>query len=319
MPPIINTAGLTQRFGNTIALNDLNISVPEGLTGLVGANGAGKTTLINVLLGLRIPNAGTVSVLGCDPITEGFKLRLQVGLAPERNVLPDDMRAVDFVRHLAEMRGIPRKEARTRASDILWLVGLGEERSRELGTMSTGQRQRVKLAQAVASGPELVFLDEPTDGLDPVQRREMLDLIYKMSSEFNINVLLASHVLDEVERVCDNIVALDAGNLVACGTIDDLAAGGTDLAGATEGLILELVDISASSDTFDSAETVEAALRESGLEVRRKESTLNVKGSELGEMYDHVRDAVADSGARIHRLEKQRFSLDDIYGHIVDA
>ncbi|MDE0268042.1 MAG: ABC transporter ATP-binding protein [Acidimicrobiaceae bacterium] len=337
MLPIIDTVGLTQRFGSIVALNSLNISVPEGMTGLVGANGAGKTTLINVLLGLRVPNAGTVSVLGCDPITEGFKLRLQVGLAPERNVLPNDMRAVDFVRHLAEMRGIPRKEARTRASDALWLVGLGEERLRELGTMSTGQRQRVKLAQAVASDPKLVFLDEPTDGLDPVQRREMLDLIYKMSSEFNINVLLASHVLEEIERVCDNIVALDAGNLVACGTIDDLAAGnlvvrgaiddlaadgtdagGTDLAGDTEGIVLELVDIETSSDTFDSVETVEAALRESGLEVRRKGAVLNIKGSELGGMYDHVRDAVADSGARIHRLEKKRFSLDDIYANIVD-
>ena len=230
---MVETQGLTQRFGSTVALDSLDLQMQPGVTGLVGANGAGKTTLLNAMLGLRIPTSGSLTVLGIDPQRAGHRLRAMVGFAPERNVLPDEMRAVDFVRHLAEVQGLPSSEARNRASDTLWLVGLGEERLRTLGTMSTGQRQRVKLAQAIASDPKLVLLDEPTDGLDPVQRSEMLTLIGQISRDFSINVVLSSHQLEEVERVCDNVVALDAGRLVACGPIGDLV-------GAGDGITLEL-------------------------------------------------------------------------------
>jgi ABC-2 type transport system ATP-binding protein len=137
---VIRTRGLSMRFGAQLALDDLDLDIPAGVTGLVGANGAGKTTLMSIVLGLRPPTSGTVEALGLDPIRHGSELRAHVGYAPERNVLPDDTRAVDFVRHLAEVRGLPRNEARNRASDALWLVGLGEERFRALGTMSTGQR-----------------------------------------------------------------------------------------------------------------------------------------------------------------------------------
>ncbi|MEM1333149.1 MAG: ATP-binding cassette domain-containing protein, partial [Actinomycetota bacterium] len=151
MAPIVETSGLTMQFPSTRALDSLDLRVPPGVTGLVGANGAGKTTLISLMLGLLRPSAGLLTVLGLDPSAHGPALRARIGYGPERNVLPDDLRAYDFVRHLAEVKGLPSDEARTRASDSLYLVGLGEERFRALGTMSTGQRQRVKLAQAIAA------------------------------------------------------------------------------------------------------------------------------------------------------------------------
>ena len=154
---IIVARGLTVQFGAQRALDGLDLDVPPGVTGLVGANGAGKTTMMSVALGLRSPSAGTIEVLGLDPVRDAVRLRARVGYGPERNVLPEDMPASDFVKHLAEVRGMPRREARGRASDALWLVGLGEERFRAMGTMSTGQRQRVKLAQAIAADPSLVL------------------------------------------------------------------------------------------------------------------------------------------------------------------
>ena len=223
-------------FPSTKALDGLDLSVSPGVTGLVGANGAGKTTLISLTLGLLKPTAGSISVLGLDPGSDGPTLRAMIGYGPERNVLPDDLRAYDFVRHLAEVKGLPRDEARSRASDSLYLVGLGEERFRALGTMSTGQRQRVKLAQAIAADPKFIVLDEPTDGLDPVQRDEMLNIIRQVNREFGIDVMLSSHVLEEVERVCDYVVALDHGVLVAQGSMDELA-------GVSGGIEMELVEL----------------------------------------------------------------------------
>ncbi len=300
---MVKTKGLTQRFGQTVALDGLDLQMQPGVTGLVGANGAGKTTLISAMLGLRKPTEGSLTVLGIDPQRNGHRLRAMIGFAPERNVLPDEMRAVDFVRHMAEVQGLPRGEARTRASDTLWLVGLGEERQRTLGTMSTGRRQRVKLAQAIASDPKLVLLDEPTDGLDPVQRSEMLTLIGRISKDFSIDVVLSSHQLEEVERVCDNIVALDAGRLVACGPISELV-------GTGDGITLELVDVAEPSGSIDA---VEAALMAAGLDVRRDAAVLAVRGADLAELCDHARDSVAAAGARLRRLEARRRTLEDLF------
>ncbi len=300
---LVSTAALTQRFGSTLALDALDIQMRPGVTGLVGANGAGKTTLLNALLGLRPPTSGSATVLGLDPRSQGAALRAKVGFAPERDVLPDEMRAVDFVRHLAQVRGLPRSEARTRASDSLWLVGLGEERTRTLGTMSTGQRQRVKLAQAVASDPQLVLLDEPTSGLDPTQRTEMLTLIGEISNEHSVSVVLSSHLLEEVERVCDHIVALDAGRLVADGPIAELVGDG-------EGITLELVDIVEPAGTV---EAVESSLRSAGTDVQRTGTVLRLGGAGRDELSDRARDAVADAGARIRRLEARQRTLADLF------
>lgn len=310
VPPIIETSGLVMEFPSTRALDGLDLRVPQGVTGLVGANGAGKTTLISLVLGLLEPTSGSIRVLGLDPAVDGPALRAMIGYGPERNVLPDDMVAYDFVRHFAQIRGLPRDEARSRASDSLYLVGLGEERFRALGTMSTGQRQRVKLAQAIAADPRLIVLDEPTDGLDPVQRDEMLGIIVDVNRKFGIDVMLSSHVLEEVERVCDHVVALDAGRLVAQGSL-------ADLAGVLGGVEVELIDL---VDRPGSIEVVERQLTELGLSVERSELGLSVSGASDDELFDAVVAAVAVAGARIATLGRRRRTLDDVFtGDIVDA
>ncbi|MEO6652697.1 MAG: ABC transporter ATP-binding protein [Ilumatobacteraceae bacterium] len=293
------------QFGSSLALDDLKLSIETGVTGLVGANGAGKTTLMSIVLGLRAPTRGTVRVLGLDPSVAGAEIRALVGYGPERNVFPDEMPASDFVKHMAEVRGMPRAEARGRASDALWLVGLGEERFRPLGTMSTGQRQRVKLAQALAADPSLVLLDEPTDGLDPVQRDEMLALIRQISDEYQIDVLLSSHLLEEVERICDHVVALDHGRLVAHGRLDALT-------GHDDGVTVELVDV---ADQPDALTNVVAALEAVGLVVRRDGQTgrIDVLGADVDHVADAVRDACADAQARVARIVRRRRRLEDIF------
>jgi ABC-2 type transport system ATP-binding protein len=301
--PIIETRGLVMQFPSTRALDSLDVSIPGGVTGLVGANGAGKTTLISLVLGLLAPTAGSIEVLGLDPAHSGPELRAQIGYGPERNVFPDDLRAYDFVRHLAEVKGLPRDEARSRASDSLYLVGLGEERFRALGTMSTGQRQRVKLAQAIAADPRLIVLDEPTDGLDPVQRDEMLNIIVQVNRNFGIDVMLSSHVLEEVERVCDHVVALSEGTVIAQGSM-------IELAGASGGIELELVEI---DDRPRSVDDVVARLVAAGAGVRRNGTTLSVVGLSDDELFDLAARSVADAGARIRRLGQHRRTLDDIF------
>lgn len=300
---VLSTSGLTMQFGTHRALDAVSVDVPHGVTGLVGANGAGKTTLMSIALGLRPPTAGTVTVLGFDPGQHARQLRTRIGYVSERNVLPEDMPASDFVKHLAEVRGMPRHEAKGRASDALWLVGLGEERFRPLGTMSTGQRQRVKLAQAIAADPSLVLLDEPTDGLDPVQRDEMLALIRQISEDFSIDVVLSSHLLEEVERICDNIVALDAGRLVAHGRLEDLV-------GDTAIVTVELVEI---DDRPGAVDAVEQHLQRVGLEVARDMTRLRVGGAEPHASLDAIRDAVASADARVRRISTDRTTLEDLF------
>jgi ABC-2 type transport system ATP-binding protein len=302
---VISATDLSMVFGSHRALDSLDVEVESGVTGLVGANGAGKTTFMSIVLGLRYPTTGRVEVLGLDSQTHGAELRALVGYGPERNLFPEDMPASDFVKHLAEVRGMPRTEARTRASDALWLVGLGEERFRALGTMSTGQRQRVKLAQAIAADPSLVLLDEPTDGLDPVQRDEMLSLIRQISDEYSIDVMLSSHLLEEVERICDHIVALDAGRLIAQGRLDELI-------GDEEGVVVDLVEI---GDRPDAIRDVIADLRRDGLDVRHEEGAtrMDVIGPDADVVADRVRDAVVAAGARVGRIERRRRRLEDVF------
>jgi ABC-2 type transport system ATP-binding protein len=300
---IIETRGLVMQFPSTRALDELDVSIPNGVTGLVGANGAGKTTLISLVLGLLKPTTGSISVLGLDPDSDGPELRAMIGYGPERNVFPDDLRAYDFVRHLAEVKGLPRDEARSRASDSLYLVGLGEERFRALGTMSTGQRQRVKLAQAIAADPRLIVLDEPTDGLDPVQRDEMLNIIVQVNRDFGIDVMLSSHVLEEVERVCDHVVALAEGRLVAQGSMSDLA-------GASGGIELELVEL---LDRPASIDEVAALLTAAGAGVRRSGTTLSVVGMPDDDLFELAARSVTQAGARIRKLGQHRRTLDDIF------
>lgn len=295
---VIRTADVVKRWGSTTALSGASVVVGPGVTGLLGANGAGKTTLLGMLLGLHRPDEGRIEVLGLDPVTAGPEVRARVGYSPEHHLLPPDVRAYDLVRHVAEIHGLPHREANGRASDALFQVGLGEERFRPIGTMSTGQRQRVKLAQAIAHDPVLILLDEPTDGLDPVQRDSMLALIRRIGTDFGINILLSSHLLDEVERVCDSAVILHDGMVAASGSL-------AELRGTGEGLVLEL-----DADPLQLSRVVDT-LRARATDVRDDGTRLFVTGGD--DLFDLVRDAVVDAGAGIRRLQARTVSLEDVY------
>ena len=188
----IATTGLTKRYDDVVALDEVSVELVDDAIGLLGANGAGKSTLMRALLGLVAPDAGTATLLGIDATARGLELRRRIGYMPEHECLPSWMTARDLVVHLGELRGLPRRIAVLRASEVLFQVGLEEERQRLIGTFSTGMRQRVKLAQALVHSPELVVLDEPTNGLDPQGRDEMLDLVRRLSRDLGIRVLFSS-------------------------------------------------------------------------------------------------------------------------------
>ena len=302
MAPIVRAEGVTKRWGSTTALSGASFEIGHGITGLLGANGAGKTTLLGLMLGMHRPDGGRLEVLGRDPWALGPEVRARVGYAPEHDALPEDVRAHDCVRHFAEVHGLPRREAQTRASDALWEVGLGEERFRAVGTMSTGQRQRVKLALAIAYDPEVVLLDEPTNGLDPVQRDQMLALIRRVGHDLGLDVILSSHLLDEVERVSDSVVIIDAGRTVRSGRLEDLR--GTDQAEL-------LVELAGADPTGDGTSLV-AALADRGV-AAVVDRALVVVALEGDVVYDVVRDAIADLGLSVRRLERRTASLEDVF------
>jgi ABC-2 type transport system ATP-binding protein len=284
-----------KRYGRTVALAGLDAEIGPGVTGLLGSNGAGKTTFISLVLGLRSRDAGELTVLGQDPATAGIEVSSRIGYAPEHHDLPPELAATDLVRHLAEMHLLPHRAAVQRANDALWLVGLGEERFRPVATMSTGQRQRVKLASAIAHDPEVVLLDEPTDGLDPMQRTEMLDLIRRIGTEFGMHIVVSSHHLEEVERICDAVVIVEGGEVVHAGTLADLRRG-------PEGLV---VDVDGRADELASI------LAARGFDVTLDGGVL-LLGGEDG-VYEAVRDAVADLGVGLRRLGPRGRTLEDVY------
>ena len=308
---VVTGQGVVKRWGAKTALADATFTIGPGITGLLGANGAGKTTLFGMILGLHPPTAGTLSVLGLDPRRAGPEIRARVGYSPEYHILPEDMRAHDLVRHIGEIHGLPRRDATARASDVLWQVGLGEERFRPVGTMSTGQRQRVKLAQAIIHDPSLVLLDEPTDGLDPVQRDDMLALIRRVGTEFGINVVLSSHLLEEVERVCDSAVIIFDGRVVASDRI-------TNLTRRTGALVVEVVD---------KADELTAALQARGVQVEHDGPRLIVRlpmpapgtgpvpdaPADALRLHDLTRDALVASGAGLRSLRARRVSLEEVF------
>jgi ABC-2 type transport system ATP-binding protein len=292
---VISARRVVKRYGRTVALAGVDADIGPGITGLLGSNGAGKTTFISLVLGLRSRDGGELTVLGADPATAGIEVRARIGYAPEHHDLPSELAATDFVRHLAEMHLLPRRAAVQRANDALWLVGLGEERFRPVATMSTGQRQRVKLATAIAHDPELVLLDEPTDGLDPMQRTEMLALIRRIGTEFGVHIVVSSHHLEEVERICDAVVIVEGGEVVHAGTLADLRSG-------REGLVVE-VD--------ERADELAAMLATRGLDVTVDAGVVLLNGAD--DAYDVIRDAVAELGLGLRRLEPRGRTLEDVY------
>ena len=293
--PVVSARSVVKRYGRTVALAGLDAEIGPGITGLLGSNGAGKTTFLSLVIGLRSRDEGDLLVLGKDPASAGIDVRARIGYAPEHHDLPAELAAADLVRHLAEMHLLPPRAAMQRANEALWLVGLGEERFRPVGSMSTGQRQRVKLAGAIAHDPELVLLDEPTDGLDPVQRTEMLGLVRRIGSEFGMDIVISSHHLEEVEKICDAVVIVEGGTVVHAGALADLRRG-------PDGLVVE-VD--------ERADELAAILTDRGFDVTVGEGVLLLTGSTVG--HDAVRDAVAELGVGLRRLAPRGRTLEDVY------
>jgi len=294
---LIVTNGLTKQYGGRItALAQLTVDVPPGVVGLVGANGAGKSTLIKILLGLSPATAGTAKVLDLDVATEGPRIREIVGYMPEHDCLPPDVSATELVVHLARMSGLPMTAARERAADTLRHVGLYEERYRPIGGYSTGMKQRVKLAQALVHDPQLVLLDEPTNGLDPAGRDDMLALIRRIGALFDISVLVTSHLMGELERVCDHVVVIDGGKLLRSASTADVIA-------VTQQLTLEVTDRQAD---------VAAGLNSAGVTARVAGGLLEIELVD-DTTYDIVRDVVAELGVGMVRLQRGRLHMLDIF------
>ncbi|MBV2354784.1 ABC transporter ATP-binding protein [Streptomyces sp. J2-1] len=306
---MIATESLSKRFPRVTALDRLSLDIGPGVTGLVGSNGAGKSTLIKILLGLSPASEGRAAVLGLDVSTEGAAIRERVGYMPEHDCLPPDVSATEFVVHMARMSGLPPTAARERTADTLRHVGLYEERYRPIGGYSTGMKQRVKLAQALVHDPKLVFLDEPTNGLDPVGRDEMLGLIRRIHSDFGISVLVTSHLLGELERTCDHVVVVDGGKLLRSSST-------TDFTQTTTTLAIEVTD----SDTHpDGTAAVRAALAGHGVETHAEGAGLPGAGHILlltatgEETYDVVRDTVAGLGLGLVRMEQRRHRISEVF------
>jgi ABC-2 type transport system ATP-binding protein len=300
-PPSIRTDALTKRFPRVTALDELSVTVGAGVIGLVGANGAGKSTLIKILLGLLRPTSGRAQVLGMDVATSGRELRARVGYMPEHDCLPPDVSATEFVVHMARMSGLPAAAARERTADTLRHVGLYEERYRPIGGYSTGMRQRVKLAQSLVHDPRLIFLDEPTNGLDPAGRDDMLALIRRIGTDFGISVLVASHLLGELERICDHVVIIDAGRLLRS---SEIAA----YTGATQVLAVEVTD----GEQQDGADTLRHMLALAGVAVRRDGRLVEVRIGDEG-TYDLVRDLTAELGVGLIRLQQRRHRIEEVF------
>jgi ABC-2 type transport system ATP-binding protein len=293
-PHAISAEHLTVRFGDVVALDDVSVRLEAPAIGLLGANGAGKSTLMRALLGLVAPTAGSVEVLGFDAAHRG-ELRRRLGYMPEHDCLPPQMTARDLVLHLGELRGLPRRAAALRASEVLFQVGLDEERSRLIGTFSTGMKQRVKLAQALVHAPDLVVLDEPTNGLDPAGRDEMLLIVRRLWENLGVRVLLSSHVLSDVERTCEAVLLLREGHVVSAGLLSELGAGES-----ARLLVRAVGDL----------ERFRAALAERGLVATDHEDAIMIAGSGRREL-DAVRDAAAAADVSLRELRPAERTLED--------
>ena len=293
---LIETASLTKHYGPVKALTGLDLQVEPGIIGLVGANGAGKSTLIKILLGLLPPTSGTATVLGMDIATEAGEIRKVVGYMPEHDCLPPDVGATEFVTHMARISGLPRAAARERTAEVLRHVGLYEERYRQIGGYSTGMKQRVKLAQALAHDPKLLLLDEPTNGLDPTGRDEMLDLIKRTGTDFGVSVVVASHLLGEIEQVCTYLLAIDAGHLLEAAPISTF----------TQRTPVIAVEVE------EGADRLAAALVGRGFKAR-PEGECVLLALENESLYDAIRDTVADLGLSLVRIQQERRRLEDIF------
>ena len=314
---VIETTLLTKVYpGDVTALDALTVSVAPGVTGLVGANGAGKSTLIKILLGLIPPTKGQAKVLGRDCRTSGETIRILLGYMPEHDCLPPDVTATEFVTHLGRISGLPPTVAKERAAESLRHVGLHEERYRLIGTYSTGMKQRVKLAQALVGAPQLMLLDEPTNGLDPAGRTAMLELIGRIGAEFGISIVVASHLLGEIERICDHLVAIDSGRLLRADSMTSFTQASQVLAvEVEEGLVQLQAELAARGLAATAAAGTAMGSTAIGSTAPGSTAQARTLLVPLGgdDTYDVVRDCVAALALPLCRLEQRRHQVEELF------
>ncbi len=296
---VLSVSDLTIRFGSTVALSRVSFSCREGATGLLGPNGAGKSTLIKVALGLLKAATGSVEVLG--ERRSARALRQLVGYMPEHDGYVPGMSGVKFVAYMGELCGLTCREAMGRAHEVLYYVGLGEARYRPVETYSTGMKQRVKLAQAIVHDPPLLFLDEPTNGLDPDGRREMIRLVADMAKTKGISILLSSHLLNDVETVCRDVVVLHRGKVAKQGAIEELTS---SKKGIWE------VRIKGEAAPFV------ASLRRAGVAI--EDLVMATEGASLtavaaGEEPTSIVSSAAASGCQLRHLRQKQRTLEDVF------
>jgi ABC-2 type transport system ATP-binding protein len=297
---VATISNLTVRYGAKTAVDALSVEVPEGCVGLLGPNGAGKTTLIKALLGFVRPARGRATALGLDTASQSMQVRQRVGLMPETDCHIPGMNAVSFVAYAGELSGMPASAALRRAHEVLEYCGLGEARYRNVETYSTGMKQRIKLAQALVHGPRLVFLDEPTNGLDPAGREELLALVRDVSHGKGVNVVVSSHLLLDVERTCDSIIVMQAGRVATQGPLEALRA--------TDRMQVE-VELQFASEPFV------AALQRQGAELlwqagSRYQFVLPADTDDVGGV---LFAAARATGAQVRGFRRTRRSLEDIF------
>jgi ABC-2 type transport system ATP-binding protein len=292
---LLSVENLTKQYKDVVALNDVSFDISDGITGILGENGAGKSTAIKIVLGLLEPTSGTAKILG-ELASENITVRSRLGYMPEHDSLPSNVTAAEFLTHMAELSGLPPTHARSRAADTLRHVGLFEERYRPIGGYSTGMKQRVKLAQALVHDPAIILLDEPTAGLDPAGREDMLDLVRKIHREFGISILFSSHLMADVERTCDRIIVLRGGRLIQSGEVKSFTE-------ETETVYIEV-------DT--NKDRLIASLQNRNVDVSEAEGGIFVEGSDES-VYDHVRDALVEAEAPLRRMGPRRRALTELF------
>jgi ABC-2 type transport system ATP-binding protein len=298
----IEVKNLSFKYGQVTALDDVSLKLGEGAVGLLGPNGAGKSTLLRILLGFLVPDKGEGTVLGHDIRLDQPAIRRSVGYMPEDDCFIAGMDAVTFTAYFGELSGMPREEAMKRAHEVLFYVGLDEARYRLLDTYSAGMKQRLKMAQALVHDPKLLFLDEPTSNLDPQGRKEVLELIEDIASHKDIQVLLSSHILADIESLCSSVVILNKGKLAAEGRIEDLRA--TDVS---------LYELRIKGD----GEALRKDLESMKCRVEETEDKLIKVYMPAGRNRMEIFRAAARTGAQIRYFVKSQTSLEDVFAQVV--
>src|SRR5215475_12232915 len=305
MAPVIELDGLEVRFGKRTILNKLNAKLTGRAIGLLGPNGAGKSTLINTLLGFHKPTGGTARIFGRDVRTHAREVRSLIGYMPENDAFIASMSGVRFVRLMAELSGLPKEHALERAHEAFFYVGLGEVRYRNLGTYSLGMKQAAKLAQAIAHGPKLLFLDEPTNGLDPPARLRMIQVIQEIRHRGALHLILSSHLLRDVEESCDEVLILKDGNIAAfCNLEEERRANKRFLELETRGEI---------NGNFISA--IEGLGCETATGAQGRLKLVLPEGLEVRQLYQ----VASEQNVQIRRLNHKRDSLEDIFLTAMEA